>query len=525
MKEALRSYFDADYIFSVHVRTPENYIFSQLATGDAASALMELYTGHDQERHAPLLEKVCDRLEDVSYRLVCLQVGQFVSQVSAYVRSENDFERSEAVLKKIASEFFPALVAHGIDAELDEPRFRILWLLEDMYLREGDIQHAQETLHDMAAVLHKMDNRAENLRFLYLYLDREALLHINRMEYDEAVETIGKSIACMESVRGVLEHDPILTDYLGGRSEMHSEWLGNAYCMKIYAEMFLQRRRPELYEAICQDTETAFRQYDDAGALERNQQYRAHVEMEAGHYREALDWLLRTQQLDLADGIVENCVSYLDRALDEDYISRIYYLMYYIEIMTEAQLHGEEALAESLRQGLAYQKDMAKEFLQKQRESIVSDTGRDHPVFEQFLRATLGFAPGLYHPLEIVDWKYGTFLAAQGKINAARACWKRAIAVCTSNPDYAVMKIVGLAIRAEALCWLLRASDASGSRKASDDVSHEICKLERDPALSPDMLAWVAACKNAWSSWKQSGSRKDAEAIQALYDVTRQIAY
>ena len=524
MRLKLEALFDEDYIYSVHVNTPENYVLSQLAVGNVANALVEFYTSREQGKLRDVEEHIFFRLQEMSYRLARLQINQFTTHLVGVARAETDFERSEEMLKRVLGEFFPKLETLAIHVQTDEAKFKLQWCLVDMYLREGDIYHAEEVLASMRELVQGMNYRAESLRFLYLYLDRKALFDINCMDYEQAVRTMQESIQCMENVRSVLDCEDVIQNFFGKR-EICSEWLGNAYCMKIYAEMFLQRFQPDLYPAIKRDIDIALSQYEYSGELERNQQYRAHVEMEAGHYREALEWLFRTQNLDLDADILENCVDYLHAAVSEDTVSRMYYLMYYVEIMAAAQQAGETELAEKMQRGLEQQREIMEEFLVEGalNTDLRSDRGNKPKIFENFLWESLRVIPREYHPLEIVQWKYGSYLAADGKTAGAVSCWERAIEICGSNPDYTVMKVIRIAIQMEMIGFFLRKNEKRQAEQQEKKLRHFIMTLLEDAKLPVRMRTYAVDCQKIL---QKLGSSEDSfEVADACYREARKIAF
>ena len=65
---------------------------------------------------------------------------------------------------------------------------------------------------------------------------------------------------------------------------------------EIYAELFMQRKQPEIYDQLCMESDLALQQYPNSeGELERHRQYRSHIELEAGNYEEALHWLMKAK--------------------------------------------------------------------------------------------------------------------------------------------------------------------------------------------------------------------------------------
>lgn len=348
MRQQFQSLLDKsrDYFFSVNVNLSENKILSALARGNTGDALFELYTSRGDFDHSRMKEKIFEAIRRAGYRMNRLQLNQFASAIVTYARSETDFEECEKILLNIKNELFQEYRKEDIHVQMDEAEFQINLYLADMYLREGDLNAAGNILDDLEKIIRQMNYRAENLKYLYLYQDKKALFEINGMNYGEAAKLMQKSIDSIENVLDVLEIDQNIQRYFEREkdsSALRSEYLGNAYCMKIYAEMFMQREDTGLYARMLRaDTEKALAQYEYEGELERNQQYRAHVEMEQKNYEDALAWLLKTK-LGRNYTVKENkrtceadCIRYLDGATDEDKLSRTYYLMYYVEIMYEA---------------------------------------------------------------------------------------------------------------------------------------------------------------------------------------------
>ena len=456
VRNQLLPMIEAGYHFTITALSAEASIRAKLASGDVSGALVEYFTARGNMNREQMFQEIMNRFSTLSYRLQRLQVRSFASALRVAAGKETDFEQSEAILKSAISDFFGELENRGMDVQTDESLFTLDLALADMFLREGDIINAAPVMADLERLLRSMNYRVENLAFLYLYRDKKALYEINRMEYPQAVATMGETIKTMENLISVLSADDLVMSYFGHEDAMMSEYLGDAYCMKIYAELFLQRENKKLFQDMLRaDTEKALRQYRYPGELERNQQYRSKAENEEGNCQDALEWLLKTQEIVLTeDGIENACLQYLIAARGEDRISRAYYIMYYVEIMENAARLGQTNVSNAMKFALDREKSSIEDFLIPEKEQIILSHVRDNPViftdiFSSDIKRT-------YHPMEIVLWKYGAYLWHSGAEQAAEKCWKKAVSVCDENPDYTVLKLAALAILLEWMYNLLQ---------------------------------------------------------------------
>lgn len=236
-------------------------------------------------------------------------------------------------------------------------------------------------------------------------------------------------VTCIENMMLLLGDESLIQQHLD--ETMKSEYLGDALCMKIYADLFLQRENPQMYEQLCADSDYALNQYQYEGELERNQQYRAHIEMEAGHYEEALQWLFKSALIVYEeDNIAAGCQQYLDKADREDYVSQSYYLMYYIEIFTEAALHGQEYLADMMYQKLSSKQELWTLLSGEIRfpgTNLVHENDSHIEIHEDVMEDIIGNEKiAIYHPMEIVYWKLATYQAVKGNNGASTRWYEKA---------------------------------------------------------------------------------------------------
>ncbi|MBR1854216.1 MAG: hypothetical protein IJ794_13920 [Lachnospiraceae bacterium] len=530
VRERLYRLFDEDYIFSFKIHTSENRILSMLAAEKIADALMELYTGYGDLDPQEMLAEIMDRFAMLSYRLQRLQLKRFTANVVSFIRAETDFERSEAIAKKILGELFAEIENRKIQVQTDEAQFELnAWLL-DMYLREGDIIKAGQVLEQMQKIISGMNYRVENLAHLYLYIDRKALYEINCMEYAKAVRTMEKSIHAMENIIEILDVDEGIGAFFQGHGKMASEYLGDAYCMKIYAEMFLQREDEGLYErCLRQDTEIALAQYEYEGELERNRQYRAHIEMIRGNYRDAFTWLLMAAECGGSEeDLPAACGAYLQKAQTEDPLSRAYYLMYYVELLQEAYSGGDTRLAQNMEEALTAQEEIWEEYFQEGGLSseIRSDVeGQEPEIHLDLFKNLLGSPTRVYHPWEILLWKYGVYQYQTGcDLKEADGYLERAVEICDRDKDYTMMDIIALAILLDQLAFRMEKGQKSISECGAERLRRRAGKVLQTEGLPEKLFAYAQQVKDFIDRVKAKSSCGAEEAKEAR-KLAEKIAY
>lgn len=449
VKSRLLPLIEAGYRFSITALTTEASIRSKLSTYDISGALIDYYTSRGRMHKKQMFQEIMERFSTLSYRLQRLQIRSFASSLRIFVAKETDFERSEALLKTVIKDLFGKLKAEYPQVQTDESLFTLELALADMYLREGDVINAAPIMESMETLINSMNYRVENLAYLYLYREKKALYEINRMEYEKSAHTSSQTIQTIENLISVLNADDLTLSFFSRENPMASEYLGDTYCMKVYAELFIQRTDNNIFEnSLRTDTEKALSQYHYSGELERNQQYRSKAENEAGNCHSAIEWLLKTKNISLSSKDLELCcIQYLNAARNEDALSRAYYVMYYLEIMENASRLGQTNICDPMKTALCKEQATLQDILLEEKDTeIISDAQRKHQIFTDIFADE---KKRNYHPTEISLWKYGVCLWREGSRKAAEKCWERAIRICDENPDYTVLKIVALAILLE----------------------------------------------------------------------------
>ena len=528
----LERLFENAHIFSVKTYAPEKRILTSLAVKDISGALYEYVMSEKQPHDRELREAIFHSVDQTSFYLLRDMMKDFSEDIMHYVLRNNDFEENEALLKRILLEIFPEVEKIHPGLQIDVAKFRILLGLSDMYLREGDIGNAGSAINDMTTLIKSMNYNIENLRWVYFYNDKLALYQINCMDYVGAIKTITRSIDLIESIKDVLDLNDDIKNYYGETIPI-SDYLGNAYTMRIYAKMFLQKEQSSLYEeSLKNDSDRALSQYHYPKELERNQQYRAHIEMVESRCREALSWLFSTAEIEsvVENDLKKNCCRYLDYSESENALSKEYYLFYYIEIMQKAQELKDIALADVMYDALLSQKSLYEEILSlsNPESGIASDDRTVRPIYEDFLHKELNMKRRYYHPRELTLWRFASFLF-HNETNRDRAFdyYEQALKICDlEKSEYARMQITSLAIAAECLAFAIARNTKIATRdKYAKDLCNRIDKVSKRSDLSEQMQEYVLSVKKVITDYKNR-INDDAESFaKELLSVSEKIVF
>ena len=451
----LAELFGSEFLFGTDEQISESWIKAYVAEGDAAAALLELHFTKEKIDYSDLLELILEKMKAMSYRIVKLQLQGLRESIRRFVAIENDFEYSEKKLTLVIDKLLPRLKANNIPFA-QEFEFDICLYRTDLYLREGDIINAKISLERMKAAAEQLDNKLEYMLRQYQMIEKDALYDINCFDFKKASRKMNQVAECIEHIMLSFGEEDVVRNKLSAR--MQSEYLGDALCMKLYADMFLQRQQPEIYNRMIIDSDKALSQYKYEGELERNQQYRSHIEMEQGEYQKAFTWLLRSALIDENENsLKDNCRIFLERAWIEDKLSRCYYLMYYCEIMAEAMLHDYKELADSMYEAILKHKNiwgMLKGISKQNRIRLEREEYNEEREHSNILEGLFmhDIAP-FYHPMEIVYWKLGTYQSEKNNHIAAEEWYGKALDICKKSPDYLVLHIVELGILSEQIYY------------------------------------------------------------------------
>lgn len=445
-----RLYSDA-FFFSLYEVNSENYIKRCLTQNMISEAIYELYTTSDELDYNGCLNMIISRMNAISYRVLKAQLKQCAADLASRAALEDDYEIMEKTLKKINLDLIPQLTKSGINCS--EFQFKILISLADMYLREGDICEGKNILCICENKQKMRGKSLETLLMKYQVQEKKALYEIDSFQYKLAAKRME---AVADGFEAIIEAVNKNSFWGSGKGEYVSEYLGDALCMQIYALMFLQRQDPDLYGRLVELSDRAMKQYpNEKGELERHRQYRSHIELEAGNYEVALQYLMQAKLCKKIDVTRENLQLFWTQIYkSEEKTSRLYYVMYFLLIMQRAQAHGDKIVNIMNHSFEAYLEEdwILADLMDRGKEQF------SNPV-EELNWIKKDQSNILYHPTEIIYWKYGSFCAKRGKLGKAKRYLNKAILICLQHPNYLTMYISSLGIQAALLDLLVSSGE------------------------------------------------------------------
>lgn len=529
MRGRLEKLFDEDYIYSARVQSSESRILSRLAAGNAASALSELYTGRGRMDHEQMLHFIIEKLLSIPASAARTQLNIFASLMSAKSQQEQDYERTEASLRKILEELFPYLEQENMGFAAKESRFMLLNSLCQMYLREGDIRHAGPVLKQMEQVTEEMRGHMECVQYLFAYRETKALWLTDCMEYEKAAALMQETELCISDLAEMSEMNDMLHEFLGDAEQIRSDVLGRAVTMKIFAGMHLIRFRDDWYgDELAGAAKRALRQFASDKETEWLRLYSVFIETERSRFNEALRLLTRMRNIVPEEGkTAEACRKYLLAIQDENHYIRPFYVMYYIILMQEASLMGEDEIARGMFSALSGNRELMEEFVIEN--ALATDMrsdrqGHEPDIHENIVWNMFTGRPGVYHPAEVILWKFGAYMLQDGQAyEGGTGYLDRAIAICDNNHDYTEMKVIGVAIRLEKLFWRSKRKDV----KAKDvrKIRSIIKEISGEGELTEKMSEFLRNADDVLARAENADNINEDGIMAEVFSVSRNIVY
>ena len=450
IRDRVRKLHEDAYIFSMSETSSENFIKNCLMQGMISDALVELYTTNDRLNRKENLDLIFEKLGKCGYGMAKSQIRQCAVELTNLLSQEDDYESGESILQDIHTELVPALEENGYDSV--ELHFAVLMCLAHMYLSEGDLLHAGEVLKACEDVQRTMGIRLETLPSYYRFQEKLALYEMASFQYEKAQERMAETA---ERFRKITEAaGSVLTEANKQQktSCMVSEYVAGALRMQLYAMTYRQKECPELYDKLCALAESALNLHPAReGERERLRQYQSLIEMEQGNIRASLLCLIQAKTYQRHEELSEEEIRLFLDAVEETELAagRSDYLMYYILILHAAGKR-KDPLADTMYQALLAQKELF-DMIEPAESEVFLNKINMKTIQEK--RGKIK-----YHPLELIYWKYGSFLCMKENRkdrNRGIQYLKNGIELCFRYADYLAMRITGLGIEAELITVLL----------------------------------------------------------------------
>ena len=448
VKTRLNKLYKDAYLFTLYEVGSLNYIKIALTKGDISDAIFELFTSNDELNINSMMGLVLDQIKGMSNRLLDTQIKMCVAELIAYTSKTDDYEVSEALLKRYRDEFIPYLQENNLP--IARLHFSILLQLAEVFLREGDIDAARDTLHSCRDILGELGGVLEDLPIYYQLVQKEAFLAIKEFDYEKAVNIMDRLIKSMEGIMHYVEVEHNLTKQF---ANIRSKSYADIIATKVQAMIYLQRDNPKSYTKLCELSNLAMAQYREnsfRNELEIHRRYRSRIEMEAGNYISAVEFLMkarRCQQIAVDKVGICNFLESVSKIREKERAQ--YYIMDYLMIMVHAK-HHKNNIADLMYENIVKYSVLLR-YVEILDEKSIGDNDINSIELDEVQEK---ITDNYYHPIEILNWKMASYLYLSGNYKRANHFYRRVIEMCCKNENYYTMYVVGIGIHAEYISCL-----------------------------------------------------------------------
>ena len=332
------------------------------------------------------------------------------SYIEYYINVVRDFNLCIFFLCNLLEYYVPVLQEFGRlggDGFANQLALDIEFYLLTVYTHIGDVKKANELEIKCEERVNKLPVTLETISYRLKFETRKIVNLINCFEFDEALLRIDSHIKRCREIKEILG---LMSD-----GETYYDELAKALGTRVQIKTFMLRKDGSLYESGKIDSEEAILEFSNQADKRRQYLYRVQLEIEHGDYEEALRFLKMSANLTSESSLKE-----LWEQLIRD---SAFGVNAYVKLMSESvNWNTSKEMYESLSKS-TYITDILKQ-------------------------------ERLFHPSEIILWKYASYCANNAMLNAAQKCYDKAMAICFASGDI-TMNCIGLGIGFEMIAQLL----------------------------------------------------------------------
>ena len=383
--------------------------------------------------------KKCFDLLDVKFEHIGVQNAIFQykfieAYTEFYINDVRDFKKCEIYLKNLLNYYIPILEKHdfgGKDYSLNYLILDIKFYLLTLYTHTGDIIGAKALIKECEEYIEKIPETLNMLNYQIKFKNRKIQNQIDSFDFEGALKSADELVKECKSTKDLLYLISNNEDGNSNKKRVKYDELAKAFGTRMQVKAFMVRNNPGLYESSKKDSDAAISEFDNIRDIQRQYLYRVQLETDHGNYDSALEFLKKSVELPTNVEITE-----LWKRIEG---SNIFGVSAFLRLMAESTK-------------LDKAKEMYKVFSKS-----------DHMKM-------LETSCEVYHPLEIIYWKYASYCAKNGMINAAYDNYKKATNLCFKGNEI-TLAIIGIGILFEELSIALK-----NNGKEYKDIKKELQK-------------------------------------------------
>lgn len=294
-RECLLKLFEDDYIFHLNGSAEQDRLLYYMDSQTFDAALFDICTGvinTDSIRRS-----VLDNVKLLKEK----QVHNILSGLSVYLNDIIEIQRNtESALEYLekAEEIIKELSDRNYT--LDRYRLDIKLYKLAVYDHLGDLNKMQELFEECQSAINRIIARAENIEYVFMFLNRYAVYLFDIFEFEKGYNFLEKLKKCFEA------YELMFVDLPGievSENTIRSTQLGKILGTQAQYCRYFMRQKKMKYEDAVKISNQAIENFELEADRERQYQYRAQIEAEAGKFDTAMDYLKRGWKVNKWDDI------------------------------------------------------------------------------------------------------------------------------------------------------------------------------------------------------------------------------
>ena len=342
--------------------------------------------------------------------------------IEYYINVVRDFDLCIIFLENLLQYYIPILKEYDKSRSLaGKLSLDIKFYMLTVYTHLGNVGMSDQMTIECEKLIKDLPVSLDTINYRIKFETRKITNLINAFNFEEALLCINSQIEkCMEikELMGFVSDD-----------RNHYDELAKAFGTRLQIKSFLLRFNTALYESAKEDSNRAIEEFILDDDKRRQFLYRVQLETEYRNYDVALEYLKMA-----VDALPEIDEKSLWSIVEQE---SPFVVNAYVRLMAESALFHWD---------------------------------KSEKMFEAFSNSgyilNMDLSAKLFHPSEIILWKYGYYCAQKGMIDAAIKYYEKASAMCFVSTDL-TLNLIGLGIELEEHGILLkeRKKDVSMHRK------------------------------------------------------------
>ena len=326
------------------------------------------------------------------------------SYIEYYINVVRDFDLCINFLENLLKYYIPLLKEYDKTGSLaSKLSLDIKFYMLTVYTHLGDIGMSDQLTDECEKLIKDLPVSLDTINYRIKFETRKITNLINAFDFEEALNCADSLIEKCAEIKDLME---LVSD-----DRSYYDELAKALGTRVQIKSFLLRLNSALYESAKEDSDQAIEEFVSANDKRRQFLYRVQLETEHKDFDAALNYLKKS-----------------------------------VDASPEAD---EKALWTIVEQESAF---AINAYVRLMAESSSCQWDKSENMFNAFSNSgyilNMDSSVRLFHPAEIILWKYGYYCAQNGMVNAAIKYYDKASEICFESAEL-TLNIIGIGIELE----------------------------------------------------------------------------